>query len=194
MAKVDYQINSKQSLFVRYFGTHSLQPSSFTGSELSVQNAGTDDLVNSVVVGHTYLLSANALNTFHFSFNTVGITKFQVPIVNPTDLGVQGMYTSAAPFTHFSNINISGDFQSAGGFATPGLVNTKTYQLADDFSLTKGSHQLQFGVSFIRPWQIFHVLRLLQWAIYLLGRGRRQRHVRFRRRGAQLIDPVEYLA
>jgi hypothetical protein len=153
LAKVDYQINSKQSLFVRYFGTHSLQPSSFTGTELSVQNAGTDDSVHSVVVGHTYLLSPNALNTFHFSFNTDGVTKFQVPIVNPTDLGVQGLYTSAAPFTHFSNINISGDFQSAGGFATPGLVNTKTYQLADDFSLTRGSHQLQFGVSFIRPWQ-----------------------------------------
>jgi len=153
LAKVDYQINSKQSLFVRYFGTHSLQPSSFTGTELSVQNAGTDDLVNSLVVGHTYLISPNALNTFHFSYNTDGVTKFQVPIVNPTDLGVQGLYTSAAPFTHFSNINISGDFQSAGGFATPGLVNTKTYQIADDFSLTKGSHQLQFGVSFIRPWQ-----------------------------------------
>lgn len=153
LAKVDYQINSKQSLFVRYFGTHSLQPSSFTGTELSVQNAGTDDTVNSVVLGHTYLVSPNALNTFHFSFNTDGITKFQVPIVNPADIGVQGMFISATPFNHYSNINISGDFQSAGGFATPGLVNTKTYQFADDFSLTKGSHQLQFGVSFIRPWQ-----------------------------------------
>jgi Carboxypeptidase regulatory-like domain/TonB dependent receptor len=153
VGKVDYQINSKQSLFVRYFGTHSLQPSSFTGNQLSVQNAGTNDMVNSVVLGHTYLISTNAVNTFHFAFNTVGITKFQVPIETPTDIGVQGMYTSGAPFTHFSNINITGDFQSAGGFATPGLVNTKTYQFADDFSWTKGSHQLQFGMSFIRPWQ-----------------------------------------
>src|SRR6185437_10883030 len=150
VAKVDYQINSKQSLFVRFFGTHSLQPSSFTGSELSVQNAGTDDTVTSAVVGHTYLVSPNALNTFHFAFNTDGVTKFQVPIVTPTDIGVQGMFIA---LPHYSNINITGDFQSAGGFATPGLVNTKTYQLKDDFSLTKGSHQLQFGVSFIRPWQ-----------------------------------------
>jgi Carboxypeptidase regulatory-like domain/TonB dependent receptor-like, beta-barrel len=153
VAKVDYQINSKQSLFVRYFGTHSLVPSSFTGNELSVQNAGTDDTVNSLVLGHTYLLNTNMLNSFHFTYNTDGITKFQVPIVNPTDIGVQGMYISAAPFVHFSNINITGDFQSAGGFATPGLVNTKTWQLADDFNWTKGKHQLQFGVSFIRPTQ-----------------------------------------
>ncbi len=153
IGRVDYQINSKQTLFVRYFGTHSLVPSSYNGNELTVVNAGTDDTVNSLVLGHTYLVSTNMLNSFHFTYNTDGITKFQVPIVTPADVGVQGMYISAAPFTHFSNINITGDFQSAGGFATPGLVNTKTWQLADDFSWTKGSHQLQFGASFIRPSQ-----------------------------------------
>ncbi|SRR5579875_245336 len=153
IGRVDYQINSKQTLFVRYFGTHSLQPSSYNGNELTVVNAGTDDTVNSLVVGHTYLLSTNMVNSFHFTLNTSGVTKFQVPIVNPTDIGVQGMYTTPGPFFHYSNINISGDFQSAGGFATPGLVNTKTWQLADDFSWTKGPHQLQFGVSFIRPTQ-----------------------------------------
>jgi hypothetical protein len=153
IGRVDYQINSKQTLFVRYFGTHSLVPSSYTGNELTVVNAGTDDLVNSLVAGHTYLVSANMLNSFHFTYNTDGITKFQVPIVNPADVGVQGMYISAAPFNHFSNINITGDFQSAGGFATPGLVNTKTWQLADDYSWTKGAHQIQFGANFIRPSQ-----------------------------------------
>jgi hypothetical protein len=154
IGRVDYQINSKQTLFVRYYGTHSLQPSSYNGNELTVVNAGTDDLVNSLVVGHTYLVSSNMVNSFHFTYNTDGVTKFQVPIVNPADVGVQGMYISAAPFNHYSNINITGDFQSAGGFATPGLVNTKTWQLADDYSWTKGSHQLQFGASFIRPTQV----------------------------------------
>jgi hypothetical protein len=153
IGRVDYQINSKQTLFVRYFGTHSLVPSSYNGNELTVVNAGTDDTVNSLVVGHTYLLSTNMVNSFHFTLNTSGVTKFQVPIVSPTDIGVQGMFTSPAPFNHYSNININGDFQSAGGFATPGLVNTKTWQLADDFSWTRGAHQLQFGASFIRPSQ-----------------------------------------
>jgi len=150
VGKVDYQINSKQTLFVRYFGTHSLVPSSFAGNELTVVNAGTNDTVNSIVAGHTYLVNSAMLNSFHFTYNQDGITKFQVPIVTPTDIGVQGMYTA---LPHFSNINITGDFQSAGGFATPGLVNTKTWQLADDFSWTRGSHQMQFGLSFIRPTQ-----------------------------------------
>ena len=42
---------------------------------------------------------------------------------------------------------------SAGGFATPGLVFTNSYQLADDFSWVKGSHQIAFGVNAIRPVQ-----------------------------------------
>ncbi|MGB6942120.1 MAG: TonB-dependent receptor [Bryobacteraceae bacterium] len=150
LAKIDYQISSKQSFFARYFGTHSLTPSSFTGTELSVQNAGTDDEVNSLVLGDTYVFGPSALNTFHATLNRDGITKFQVPIPTPTDIGVQGIYTA---LPNFSNINITGDFMSAGGFATPGLVNTTTYQFADDFSLIKGSHQMQFGANFIRPMQ-----------------------------------------
>jgi hypothetical protein len=150
LAKVDYQISSKQSVFARYFGTHSLTPSSFTGTELSVQNAGTNDEVNSFVLGDTYVFSPSALNTFHATVDRDGITKFQVPIVTPTDIGVQGIYVA---LPNFSNINITGDFMSAGGFATPGLVNTTTYQFSDDFSLIKGSHQMQFGANFIRPMQ-----------------------------------------
>ena len=150
IAKVDYQISSKQSIFARYYGTHSLTPSSYTGTELSVQNAGTDDEVNTFVLGHTYIFGPTALNTFHATVDRSGVTKFQVPIVTPTDIGVQGIYIA---LPNFSNINITGDFMSAGGFATPGLVNTTTYQFNDDFSLIKGSHQMQFGANFIRPMQ-----------------------------------------
>lgn len=150
LAKFDYQISSKQSFFARYYGTHSFTPSSFTGTELSVQNAATDDEVNSLVLGHTYILSPSTLNSFRATLDRVGITKSQIPIISPSDIGVQNIYE---PLPHYSNINIAGDFQSAGGFATPGLVNTTTYQFNDDFSLIKGSHELQFGANYIRPMQ-----------------------------------------
>jgi len=150
LAKIDYQISPKQSFFGRYYGTHSLTPSSFTGTELSVQNAGTDDEVNSLVLGHTYIVSPGALNSFRATLDRVGITKFQVPIITPTSIGVQNIYQ---PLPNYSNINITGDFQSAGGFATPGLINTTTYQFNDDFSLVKGGHQMQFGANYIRPMQ-----------------------------------------
>ncbi len=150
LGKIDYQISANQSFFGRYFVTHSLTPSSFTGTELSVQNAGTDDEVNSLVLGHTFILGPGALNSFRATLDRDGITKFQVPIITPTSIGVQNIYQ---PLPNYSNINITGDFVSAGGFATPGLVNTTTYQFSDDFSLVKGSHQMQFGANYIRPMQ-----------------------------------------
>ena len=149
-AKIDYQLSSKQSIFGRYFVAHSLTPSSFTGNELSVLNAGTDDEVNSLVLGHTYIFGANMLNTFRATLNRDGITKFQVPILTAPGIGVTPYYQ---PLPNYSNINITGDFNSAGGFATPGLVATTTYQLSDDYNWVKGSHQIQFGGSYIRPMQ-----------------------------------------
>jgi hypothetical protein len=150
LAKIDYQISDKHSFFGRYYVTHSLTPSSYTGTQLSIQNAGTDDEVNSLVLGDTYAISPNVLNSFRATLDRNGITKFQVPIFSPSTLGVQGLYE---PLPNYSNINITGDFVSAGGFATPGLVNTTTYQFSDDFSMVKGSHQIQFGVNYIRPMQ-----------------------------------------
>ncbi len=150
IAKVDYQVSSKQSIFARYFIAHSLQPSSYTGNEISVLNAGTDDTVNSIVLGDTYILNANQLNTFRATVNRDGITKFQVPILTAPGIGVTPY---AQPLPNYSNINIGSDFASAGGFATPGLINTTTYQISDDYSWVKGSHQLQFGGTYIRPMQ-----------------------------------------
>ncbi len=150
LAKIDYQLNSKQSIFGRYFVAHSLIPSSFTGNEISVLNAGTDDEVNSLVLGHTYIVNANMLNTFRATLNRDGITKFQVPILTAPGIGVTPYYQ---PLPNYSNINIGSDFDSAGGFATPGLIHTTTYQLSDDYSWIKGSHQIQFGAMYIRPMQ-----------------------------------------
>ncbi len=58
LAKVDYNLSTKQTMYLRYFVTHSLQPSPFNGTNpLSETVAGADDLVNSGVFGHTYVLS-----------------------------------------------------------------------------------------------------------------------------------------
>ena len=170
LAKVDYQISSKQSFFARYFGTHSLTPSSFTGTELSVQNAGTDDEVNTLVLGHTYVFSPNALNTFHATLDRDGITKFQVPIPTPTDIGVQNIYTA---LPNFSNINITGDFMSAGGFATPGLVNTTTYQFFGRLQPDQGLPPDAIRSELYSSHANHDVLRLLQRAVHFLRPGYR---------------------
>ena len=149
VTRVDYQKSANHSLFVRYYATHSLIPSSFTGTQMSVVTAGTDDLVNSIVFGDTFVFGSNKVNSFRATYNRSAIEKNQVPIFSPADLGVN----VAVLLPHYSNININNAFTSAGGFATPGLIFTNSYQLADDFSWVRGSHQIAFGVNAIRPVQ-----------------------------------------
>ena len=151
LAKIDYQINSKQSLFGRYYVTHSLVPSSFTGSELSCRTPAPVDEVNSIVLGHTYIFGPNALNTSAYR-ESRRHHEIPGPILIPQSIGVNNIY-EALPNYLGGHINITGNFNSAGSFATPGLVATTTYQVSDDFSLIRGSHQMQFGGTYIRPGQ-----------------------------------------
>jgi len=149
VTRVDYQKSANHSIFVRYYATHSLVPSSFTGTQMSVVTAGTDDMVNSIVLGDTFVFGPNKVNSFRATYNRSAVQKTQVPIFSPADLGIN----TTVLLPHYSNININGAFTSAGGFATPGLIFTNSYQLADDFSWIRGTHQIAMGVNAIRPVQ-----------------------------------------
>ncbi|HYV63811.1 MAG TPA: carboxypeptidase-like regulatory domain-containing protein, partial [Bryobacteraceae bacterium] len=62
IAKGDYQVSSRQSLFLRYLVSHSLQPTPYDGKNpLSMNLSGADDLVNSAVFGHTFLISPSTI-------------------------------------------------------------------------------------------------------------------------------------
>ena len=58
IAKGDYQINSKQTVFLRYLVSHALVPTPYDGvNPLTMNSSGADDLVNSAVFGHTWVVS-----------------------------------------------------------------------------------------------------------------------------------------
>jgi len=149
VAKVDYQLRPNHSVFARYFAAHALVPSTYNGTQMSVVLAGVDDLVQAAVIGDTYIIGPNSINSFRVTFNRSAVHKTQVPIFTPADLGIN--ITVLMP--HYSNITVSNAFTSAGGTATPGQAVVQSHQLADDLSLIRGSHQLAFGVSWIRPIQ-----------------------------------------
>src|SRR6185295_15354056 len=52
-------------------------------------------------------------------------------------------------YSKIALISISGAFQILTGPATPSITNTTAYQLADDLSWIRGTHQVGFGVSHI---------------------------------------------
>jgi len=150
VGKVDYQLNPAHSIFVRYFVTHSFQPPSYTGTPLSITASSPDDMVNSAVIGDTYIFGPSTINAFRGTFNRTAVVKTQVPFFGASDLGITGI-TELIP--KFLQVMVSGALYSAALQTNPGAIFTDTYQLADDVSLVRGAHQIQFGVNYIRPVQ-----------------------------------------
>jgi len=150
LAKGDYQLSSKQTLFLRYFVTHSLQPPPYDGrNPLSMNLSGADDLVNSGVFGHTFVINANMVNTFRATFNRSGVTKTEVPLFDGPSLGIN--MVGLVP----GHIIVS----ATGGISGPSVFSyaakdpVQDHQLADDLSFIKGNHQFAFGGSWIRSIQ-----------------------------------------
>jgi hypothetical protein len=146
--KLDYQISSNHSFFGRYFGVHYSTPPSYTGTPLSITAPYTDNLVTSVVLGDTYIISPNTINTLRGTFNRSSIIKGQVPFFGAADLGVKGIYETIPSYLL---VTVSNALYSAAGATYPGYLFTTSHQIADDFSMIRGKHQIQFGGNYIRP-------------------------------------------
>lgn len=150
VAKADYQINSKQSVFLRYFVTHSLQPTPYDGvNPLSMTSSGADDLVNSGVFGHTWVISPTMINAFRATFNRSAVTKTQTPTFDGPSLGIK-MHTLVPGHIVLS---MTGGPTSAAITSYPAFDPTTAFQFADDFNIIKGKHQIAFGGSWIRQLQ-----------------------------------------
>ncbi len=147
--KIDYQRTANHSIFFRHIVSHAQIPSPYNNNDpLTLTGSGADDMVNSGVLGDTYVFGPGTINSFRATFNRVGITKFQVPIFTPADLGIK--ITPNIP----NHIRVAaGTFQSASVFGYPSKVPTASYQLSNDLSLIRGSHQIGFGVNYIRSIQ-----------------------------------------
>jgi hypothetical protein len=146
VAKVDYQLNANQTAFVRYFATHSLQPSPFDGvNPLTETLSGADDLVNSAAIGHTWILNAGTVNSFRGTFNRSAVTKIQTPSFDGPSLGIN--MTNLVP-GHFV-ASVTGGLYTSQLVSYAALDPTHDFQLADDLSLIRGSHQISMGVNWI---------------------------------------------
>src|ERR1019366_2703103 len=74
--KVDYQINSQQSLFVRFLSAKLNQSSTYDGKNpLSINNYGFDDLDYGLALGHTWVLTPNVVNSLRVGVNRTNVVK-----------------------------------------------------------------------------------------------------------------------
>jgi hypothetical protein len=144
--RIDHTINSKQSVYARF------SRKNITEDYANPLLPNDSDSVHnrSLLVSHTWVLTPRFLNEFRFGFTNV-TTSVGFPIEGAaalSQLDLTGVNISQHPTTHaFPTFNFS-----AGTGFTPigrdktGVTQSKTLQLTDNLSWTRGKHTLKAGV------------------------------------------------
>ena len=155
VARVDYQMTQKNSLFGRVIIADLEGPGAYDGKNaLTFASASTLDRDSAVALGDTYLLGASTINSFRATVTRTRVEKTSDKFYSWSALGVQGVYPILQDFSRITVGGGGGTSGSGFGFGsaneTPSKFNTgPTLAFADDVSLVRGSHQLGFGANYI---------------------------------------------
>jgi hypothetical protein len=145
VGRLDYQRSVKHSIFGRYFFANFNSPYFYEGSMLTVSRAGQLNRPQSLVLGDTYLISANTISSFHGAIVRNRSDRIPVPFVTPAELGSK--ITTMTP--GLTNLSVSGFINTSAGTANRGHFNSTTTQFAEDLDLIRRSHQISLGVNWI---------------------------------------------
>jgi len=144
--RIDQTINSRQSLYARF------SRKNITEDYANPLLPNDSDSVHnrSLLVSHTWVLTPRLLNEFRFGFTNV-ISSVGFPIEGAAalaQLDLTGVNISQHPTTHaFPTFNFS-----AGTGFTPigrdktGVTQSKTTQVTDNLSWTRGKHTFKTGL------------------------------------------------
>ncbi|MEW5983631.1 MAG: carboxypeptidase regulatory-like domain-containing protein [Acidobacteriota bacterium] len=147
LGKIDYTISQSQTLTGRYMYARYHNPVDADGSNiLEITRTGRKNQVHGVVVGHNWILSTNAVNSLHVTYNQTINDRTLPSYFAPKDVGI----AVDGPIPGFMGLSISGAFSVGAGGTNPGYFHSKTFAVADDFDWIKGKHQLSFGLSLIK--------------------------------------------
>jgi len=150
VARVDWIINSRQSLYGRYFLDGYGLAAFFDPHDILVTSAsGNQERAQTFVLGHTFTINPSTINSFHA---TVGRRRDDRGPnsngVSAAALGVTNLYQGTKNFAQISVGN--GGFNVGCGTCALGNFNITSFQEADDVDLVRGKHQIAFGVDLIR--------------------------------------------
>jgi len=143
VAKVDYQLSSKHSIFGRFMLGDLSTGSTYDGSDpLSINTYGYHDYDYGLNLGDTYLISPNLVSSFRIGANRTNIAKISDNYKSWAAFGA-----SVSPLAgNIVAITAAGAFVLGGGAASPGAQhNGPMPSFIEDMSWVKGSHQFGFG-------------------------------------------------
>ncbi|MGH9471212.1 MAG: carboxypeptidase regulatory-like domain-containing protein [Terriglobales bacterium] len=150
IGRVDYTHSAQQSMFFRYYVARYVLPiaSSAASNILEANQVAQNDQGQEYAFGDNYALSPNAVNVFTLSLARTYADRIIPPYPDAADLGVN-VYSPIPAFMGLSVRGTGGGFSLGAGGTNPGHFNSTAPQIADDFTLVHGNHQLQFGTSWI---------------------------------------------
>jgi hypothetical protein len=147
IGRVDYQFSSNHTLFGRYMATTFFfdPPYAASGNVLSTTIGGRDNLVQSLALGDTMVLSNTTVNNIRFAFNRSAIHRTHVNFFGPNDIGLN----SFSYLDDYMLMSVTGAFNLGGGTENDAIFHTNTYTIGDDLTMIRGNHQWGFGIQYV---------------------------------------------
>jgi hypothetical protein len=149
LLRFDYQKSDRHSLFGRYFIANLEQPSTYDGvNPLTFTTLAAHFRVHALSIGDTYLFGNGLVSSFRIGATRSESPKIPVPFDTWKSLGVNAV-SLGAPLIR---LNVSGNGFAIGGGNTiiSEPIAGPDVNVAEDLSIVRGDHQIQFGGSWIR--------------------------------------------
>jgi hypothetical protein len=146
--RVDWTISDKTQLYGRYaiFSEDEL-PGSNNNSPYAGYDTGTTNFDQNVVINLTHVFTPNIVNSLKVVYNR--LNNFQPLGTNPA---APTLYTGASGVIRVggNQVGFPGYTNLTPGNGIPFGGPQNLYQVYDDFSWSKGRHQLKFGGAYIQ--------------------------------------------
>jgi hypothetical protein len=148
IGRLDWTRSERHNIFGRYFIADFRNPPVFDGKNLlQTGRPGVSDRVQSVVLGDTYSLSPNVMNSLHLAYTrNVVVRGGAANLPSAQDLGLNiASYKDNSPL-----LTVSGYFTSNCGTCARAELPSNVFQVADDVTWIRGRHQITFGARWVR--------------------------------------------
>ncbi len=148
IGRVDYIVNEKHAMYGRYYNYNYTAQRFFNGTNALTTGPNPGNLDNTVTTtfGDTYTISPTSVNSFHATFDRRADNRWlgHQPALAPQALGITNFSDNMTDT--YIQVTVSNYFNVACGTCAPGYFNVNTFQLSDDYQMTRGKHQIGFGV------------------------------------------------
>jgi hypothetical protein len=146
IGRMDFQLTQNHSIFGRYMATTYFFNPPYAESEniLSTTIGGRDNLVQSIALGDTMVLSNTVVNNIRFAFNRSAVHRTHVNFFDPNDVGIN----TFSYLQDYMQMGVTGAFNLGGGTENDAIFHTNTWTFGDDITMIRGNHQWGFGAQF----------------------------------------------